>query len=343
MADGTSKDEGQSIDNAIVPYDKLKSIGSEEEKTFEQLQTYICTYRPLIYINHYDFATIDSMVMKVAEKGFEGGGIVEYVEGYGRVDFATKKDLNKGESLAKLLESYVQQDDLEGNWILLLKNVHKELEETKIQSLIRQIAGRSMGEYGRCHTGYLVYVIIVSPIKVIPPLLERLMCVVSLGSPDETEILEYLKSDSGRQGASENDLKEMSSMLRGFSRLEIDKILYTMDQGGMAFNSDEAQKTILQEKRQQVEKLGLLRIAKVNENDITVGGLGVLTKYLEHESKILSDAVRAKEFGVEMPKGILIVGVPGCGKTMLSKFTAYKFRMPLICLEIGNLMGPYVG
>lgn len=58
---------------------------------------------------------------------------------------------------------------------------------------------------------------------------------------------------------------------------------------------------------------------------------------------VFNDINKAKSFGVDMPKGILIAGVPGCGKSLTAKATASIFEVPLLRLDMGRLMGKYVG
>lgn len=76
-------------------------------------------------------------------------------------------------------------------------------------------------------------------------------------------------------------------------------------------------------------------------NDI--GGLENLKLYLSNKAKIFSRLGEARKFGVDIPKGILIVGMPGCGKSLTAKATANIFNVPLLRLDIGKLMGKYVG
>ena len=74
-----------------------------------------------------------------------------------------------------------------------------------------------------------------------------------------------------------------------------------------------------------------------------IGGLENLKSYLTNKSTIFSNLAEAKSFGVDIPKGILIVGMPGCGKSLCAKATASTFKVPLLRLDIGKLMGKYVG
>ncbi|OTP76139.1 AAA family ATPase [Caballeronia sordidicola] len=74
-----------------------------------------------------------------------------------------------------------------------------------------------------------------------------------------------------------------------------------------------------------------------------VGGLSKLKACLKQKATVLAKLNEAREFGVEMPKGIMIVGMPGCGKSPTAKATAALFKLPLLRLDVGSLMGKYVG
>lgn len=74
-----------------------------------------------------------------------------------------------------------------------------------------------------------------------------------------------------------------------------------------------------------------------------IGGLENLKDWLYRKSKIFSHLDKAIKFGVDIPKGIMIIGMPGCGKSLTAKATARLFEIPLVRLDVGRLLGKYVG
>lgn len=74
-----------------------------------------------------------------------------------------------------------------------------------------------------------------------------------------------------------------------------------------------------------------------------IGGLENLKEWFERKAVIYKDMERAKKYGVDMPKGVLIAGLPGCGKSLSAKAAAALFEVPLLRLDMGRLMGKYVG
>lgn len=71
--------------------------------------------------------------------------------------------------------------------------------------------------------------------------------------------------------------------------------------------------------------------------------MDALKGYLERKSRVISDLPKAQEFGVSIPKGVFIVGMPGCGKSLCAKASAALFKTPLLKLDMGSMMGKYVG
>lgn len=100
---------------------------------------------------------------------------------------------------------------------------------------------------------------------------------------------------------------------------------------------------ILKEKEQNVRKSGMLEIISVKDSLDEIGGLDGMKQYLEKKSDIFMNLSESKKFGVDLPKGILIVGMPGCGKSLTAKVTSKMFDVPLLRLDVGKLMGKYVG
>lgn len=87
----------------------------------------------------------------------------------------------------------------------------------------------------------------------------------------------------------------------------------------------------------------MLEMINFKETVDDIGGLETLKDWLNRKSKVFSDLDKAIKFGVDIPKGIMIVGMPGCGKSLTAKATASLFQMPLVRLDVGRLLGKYVG
>ncbi|MBI2947610.1 MAG: AAA family ATPase [Verrucomicrobia bacterium] len=98
---------------------------------------------------------------------------------------------------------------------------------------------------------------------------------------------------------------------------------------------------VLSEKQQIVRKSGLLEYYSASETFSDVGGLGVLKSWLQKRALAFSD--EAKAFGLPAPKGIFLLGVQGCGKSLCAKAVASLWQLPLLRFDMGRMFGSLVG
>jgi MoxR-like ATPase len=96
-------------------------------------------------------------------------------------------------------------------------------------------------------------------------------------------------------------------------------------------------------KRQIVEQDGLLEFYPHTEGLDQVAGLTGLKAWLARRRAVVADPRRAEEFGLAFPKGVLLLGVPGCGKSLCAKSVSHEWGLPLLKLDPSNLYDKYVG
>ena len=130
--------------------------------------------------------------------------------------------------------------------------------------------------------------------------------------------------------------------LLGLSLAEAEKILtrLLMEDGALS-ERDIGHVAIA--KRQAVEQDGLLEYWATTEGLAGVGGLDGLKHWLAKRRASVVDPERAAAFGLPFPKGILLTGVPGCGKSLCAKAVAHEWQLPLLRLDPGMLYNKYVG
>ena len=344
-------------------YEKIimETTGSSESKwdfstPDKKLHSYLLAKRPIIYINGSDFREIDVLIREQAPKAVAGKVMYdEFSFAQGRRDFESKATSDKK---CNSLEDFLLEDFLiefdsakykhrKEKHILVLKEVHDKLNDPRVYSLLQSIAGRMREsvEDGDMENNYYVQVLIVDSQKRIPPELDELVTLIEIRPPQKEDISEIVENFKCKN----QDLKfeegfsaeELVNAFVGLSKYAIEQTLRLAYEVVPTIN-----KCILtlinEEKSQLVQKSGVIEF--VGYNDISdVGGLDKLNEYINGTCTIFHNLERAKEWGVDTPKGIMIVGMPGCGKTLMAKNIGKKFGVPLIKVDIGRLMGKYVG
>ena len=126
----------------------------------------------------------------------------------------------------------------------------------------------------------------------------------------------------------------------GLTNLEIENCLAKALVSDLRLDESDL-KDLLNEKKQIIRKTGILEYIDTNLNLKDVGGLQNLKKWLELRSYCFEE--KAKAFGILPPKGLLLTGVPGCGKSLTAKCVASAWNMPLLRLDMGKIFQGIVG
>ena len=301
--------------------------------TVNLLASYVEALYPIIYINHFDFKVIDDIIASIAGDR----KIVEYNNGLGSVDFKTKSAMLE----CNLIEFLKQNggDGYDHSMFIVLKDVHNQLDDPAVISLLKYIAERNL-----YNDEYSASIFIVSSKLHIPEELEDLITVFEIPLPDDSEIrniiLEFAQDLD--IDIAEDVLNEITISFKGLNEFQIKQILNLAYQEGGCLDFDDKQ-LIFREKEQLVKKAGLLEMILVREDINDIGGLENLKDWLGKKERIFNQLDKAIKFGVDIPKGMMIVGMPGCGKSLAAKATAKLFKVPLVRLDVGRLLGKYIG
>ena len=130
--------------------------------------------------------------------------------------------------------------------------------------------------------------------------------------------------------------------LHGLTLREAEKIItrQIVEDGSLRARDIEG---VVAAKRQVVQQDGLLEFHPAEHGLSQVAGLKGLKEWLVKRRTVVTDAERAVSFGLRFPKGILLLGVPGCGKSMCAKAVATEWGLPLLKLDPANLYDKYIG
>jgi SpoVK/Ycf46/Vps4 family AAA+-type ATPase len=300
----------------------------------EKLIRYIDAGFPIIYINTFEELKADGLIQSVVPDR----EILEWNSSNGLIDFKTKtRYFQEDYPLESALSLQKNDNELDGK-VLVLKDIHSQLEHPRIIALIKDISMQ-------INKGIIsATIIIVSTILNIPKELEKCITVLEMDYIDTIEIKNIIKSfvEANESHINQNLMEEMSISFKGLSEFEIKDIL------ALAFSEKgeltrEGIALIFYQKQQMIKKSGVLEMIPLKESISEIGGLENLKVSLKRKAKIFKNIEKAKEFGVDIPKGLLITGLPGCGKSLSAKAAAKLFEVPLVRLDMGRLMGKYVG
>lgn len=304
----------------------------------EKLIEYIEALRPIIYINHFDFEKIDKIIFDVSN----GYKVYEWVNNDITYEWTKDEDNERIIKCPKTgvdLKSFLKmQHNSTKEHFIVLKNINEYLDNTEIVSWILDMAYKRMND-----EDYHVTIFIVSTVFYIPSEIEKYTTILDIPFPTRDDISNLLDSYVNSYDLDiENIKNDLIASLRGLSEFEITQIINLAIQKKGYISLDD-QDLILREKEQTIKKSGIVEIVNYKGGLDNIGGLDDLKEYIKVKAKIFENLGKAIKFGVDIPKGILLVGLPGCGKSLASKSIANIFKTPLLRLDIGKLMGKYVG
>lgn len=314
---------------------------------------------PIVYINHFHDQYVDEALIELLKNNdMPEETIVEY--DYGKdaiVSFDTKSIDSEMKSykglkdfISKIVDGKIkneQSDEGIPKRLFLFKGLGcKTLKENEaILSLLQTFASKyEVGAYE-----YDTTIIIVSPerVETLPLSIRKFVTVLEIGTPVTEEIRELIKTMIGEKNydnpRQKRAVEDMVRTLQGLQMYEVKQTLRTVLKLNNNRISDKAVKLALKEKKRIVKKSGIIEVVDIDISFDDVGGLQKLRQDLEIKSAIYNNLGDAEKYHIPIPKGILVIGMPGCGKSMIAQATANKFGVSLLRLDVSRLMGKYVG
>jgi SpoVK/Ycf46/Vps4 family AAA+-type ATPase len=276
--------------------------------------------RPLIYIRSAEEHRVGTVLREVSEELFAPKptpvwtwSMTEGLHAEGATPEASAL------SPRGVLDFIVAQ---KGPGIFHLKDFHEPMRESP------EIRRRLRDVYQNC-IDQRKFVVVTSPVRFIPEELERSMISLDLRPPDLIELAEFVRGEYGELG--EDVLNQLARALQG---LTLDEARYALRRGLAAKGrlGPEALPAVLEEKRLLVNRSGVIEYIAGATNLGEVGGLEGLKSWLLDRGKLfqLRDSLTTEI----VPKGVLIMGIPGCGKSLCVKAIASHFQLPLYRIDM---------
>ena len=301
----------------------------------EALRSCVESHYPVLYLVTFEDEQCDRVIRDLAD----GRKVLEWNLALGCVDFFDPKErqtryLDLPAALSNFLD---QQLD---NHFIVIRDAHSILPNSpeavsRLRNLIRRIIHDDTTK---------ATIFLISSKRYIAPELEPFITVFDSEPPGEDEIKRLIGHHAVAYGydVDEAVAARLVVACRGLSEYEITRLLNRGFQRDGIVGADDIE-LVIEEKKQIVKRSGTLEMVSSTAEMDEVGGLEGLKAWLRQKAKVMNDLAEARRFGIETPKGMVIVGMPGCGKSLTAKATSALFGLPLLRLDVGALMGRYVG
>ena len=286
---------------------------------------------PVLYISTFEEDRVEYTIRK-AIKSTSNKAIYtwDFVEGYktnpNNPRFASKNPLQALELVEKLTADTPA--------IFILKDFNKFLTDISISRKLRNLV--------RILKTQPKSLIIVATELEIPKELSDLITVLDFTLPNSTEIKnELLRLFESLNKTVEPDFLEV--LIRACQGLSIEKIRRALSKSIAQYGTiNEATiNLVLVEKRQIISQTEILEFQGTTSQFTDIGGLETLKKWLATRKESFSE--KAKLYGLPAPRGLLLAGIQGTGKSLTAKAIANEWQLPLLRLDIGRLFGGIVG
>lgn len=184
----------------------------------------------------------------------------------------------------------------------------------------------------------------------LPAELRRLALLHEIGWPSATELEQVVRETYQRIKAASlyevtsrvtrREMEQLIQALRGLTLSEAERVIASTIHQDHALRGDDIPR-IIEAKRKLLGSTGVLESVAADFDSNDIGGLENLKRWLTQRRDGYSQ--RARDFGLEPPRGVLILGVQGCGKSLCAKVVAADWKMPLLRLDPGQLYQKFIG
>jgi ATP-dependent 26S proteasome regulatory subunit len=303
----------------------------------QEIEVLIRAKYPILYIVSWEEKRVEEALQKVCAGLNRTLHTWSITQGMKPAVVGPSGNSNKPTSLPGELEALAVVHGAPEYTVFLLKDFHPYMKDYRVVRLLRDLAGKLRG---RAET-----LILMGPTLNLPTDLEKDITVVDFDLPGSADIeatldrvIEAVKGNPNIDSSLAPMQREsLVKSAQGLTQDEIESVFARSLVERKKFDLE----VVLEEKKQIIRKSGLLEYYAPDAQIKDVGGLEVLKEWLDKRAESFTD--KARDFGIPSPKGILLLGVQGCGKSLVAKAVAAQWNLPLLKLDVGRIFGSLVG
>jgi ATPase family associated with various cellular activities (AAA) len=297
----------------------------------EEFELLLRARYPIIYIPTREEERVEAAIAQSAQRqGNRGVYIWDFVDGYqgnpNDAGFGRRNPLQALELVEKLPASAAA--------VFILRDFHRFLDDVSVSRKLRNLV--------RLLKAQPKNLVILSPQLAIPDELSEVLTVLEFPLPNTTEIrteVDRLLAATGKS-LEPRVLDELVRSCQGLTIERIRRVLARAIAAHGELQPDDVE-LILEEKRQTIRQTQILDFHPATERISDIGGLDNLKDWLLRRGGAFSE--RARQYGLPHPRGLLLVGIQGTGKSLTAKAIAHHWHLPLLRLDVGRLFAGLVG
>ncbi|RME47305.1 MAG: AAA family ATPase [Deltaproteobacteria bacterium] len=312
------------------------SFPREAPGVVDELERYIRARYPLLYIVSWEEERMIRMIDDLCKGSLKKATYLwSCTEGLYNAQIPERKERAFADPLLMLDEVETRRQDA----LYLLLDFHPFLKDHRVVRRLRDLARRLR------HSRKTI--ILLSPVLELPIELQKECVVLDAPLPDREELARCLDGVL-QQSRAHNipvDLKpkhreKLLNAAQGLTFTELENVMAKILLEDRSID-ERAIAVVMNEKRQIIRKSGILEFYPHEEGFDDVGGLEALKRWLTKRAGAFGE--KARRFGIPVPKGLLIMGIQGCGKSLMAKAIATQWNLPLLRLDIGRIFSSAVG
>ena len=294
----------------------------------EELNILIQAQYPLIYLITPEEERAEQAIDKIAKDNSDYKRVFVWTVTRGMVEHGQARQGTQHNTVSPeaAIEWTIRQKD---SGIYIFKDLHPFIEGPVITRWLRDAIASFKGSDK--------VIILMSPVQTLPIELEKEVVVLDYPLPNLSELNKVLSDRLTKSRGNRLNTETREKLLKaalGLTKDEAEKV-YRKAQVKAGKLTESEVEIVLSEKKQLIRRNGILEYIEEDETINSVGGLEELKRWLKQRSNAFTE--RAREYGLPQPKGMLILGVPGCGKSLIAKTTSRLWGLPLLRLDMGRV------